>query len=106
MNEHPAQGLFNVRLFREESKGLYDKSQHTVECPGCNKHLVTIKTVDDRDIALKHTIVCPYCSEESFIVETEGSYIYDLPDDNVIAGDIVYETKDSVKLFLRKKNAR
>lgn len=97
---------FNDVYIPPEKKGLYEKEQKRVVCPGCNKHIVDIKTVDDQNIFLKHIIVCPYCGEESFIVKTEGSYIYECANDDIVPMDIVYEKKDLVKLYLGKRNAR
>jgi len=106
MNEPiPGHLVYGFTKSEEDKKGLYEKDVITVTCPSCKRHCVDIKTVDDQPIFLKHIIVCPFCDEESFIYKTEGSYIYDLPD-NVCAKDIVYEEKDQVKLFLGSKNAR
>lgn len=81
-------------------KGLYEKDKQEVICPGCDKHILDIVTIDDTSVKLTHTIVCP-CGEESFKYHTEGNYVYD-HEDNIYAVDIEMD-KNSVKLVMGKK---
>lgn len=72
-----------VILSREESekrkKGLYVKGEKLIDCPICRQRICSITVIDDRPIETTHTIVCPDCKEDSFIIKSSGSYIYDYP---------------------------